>query len=101
MDKTLNIPKVKSLPSFGFYSNDTDLEEENQGTRSQVRDSWSIGDPSDCISEMTEFAVLGRHLMKDQKSHNLCIVADIQQLLMNFLLKKQYEVLKIIIHSMW
>ena len=30
MDKTLNIPKVKSLPSFGFYSNDTDLEEENQ-----------------------------------------------------------------------
>ena len=73
----------------------------SQGTRTQVWDSWSIGDPSNCIDEMTEFAVLGRHLMKDQKSHNLCIVADIQQLLMNFLLKKRYEVLKIIIHSMW
>ena len=72
----------------------------DQGTRTQVGDSWSIGDPSDCIGEMTEFAVLGRHLMKDQKSHNLCIVADIQQLLMNLLLMKQYEVLKINIHCM-
>ena len=50
---------------------------------------------------MTEFAVLGRHLMKDQKSHNLCIITDIQQLLMNLILKKQYEVLKLIMHSMW
>ena len=50
---------------------------------------------------MTEFAVLGRHLMEDQKSHNLFKIADIQQFLMNLLLKKQYEVLKIIIHNMW
>ena len=72
-----------------------------QGTRTQVWDSWSIGDPSDCISEMTEFAVLGRHLMEDQKSHNLFKIADIQQFLINLLLKKQYEVLKIIIHNIW
>ena len=43
MDKTLNIPKVKSLPSFGFYSNDTDLEEENQ-EKLDVCDGSTMGD---------------------------------------------------------
>jgi len=43
MNKTLNIPKVKSLPSFGFYSNDTDLEEENQ-EKLDVCDGSTIGD---------------------------------------------------------
>lgn len=35
MDKTLNIPEVKSLPSLGFNSNDTDSEEENQDLQRQ------------------------------------------------------------------
>ena len=43
MDKTLNIPKVKSLPSFGFYSNDTDLEEENQEKLDVCDGSTSTG----------------------------------------------------------
>ena len=43
MDKTLNIPKVKSLPSFGFYFNDTDLEEENQ-EKLDVCDGSTMGD---------------------------------------------------------
>jgi hypothetical protein len=52
MDKTL-IPKVKSLPSFGFYSNDTDSEEENQDLQRQ--DKLDVCDGSSTGNTMGDY----------------------------------------------